>query len=903
MSNADDELGGGLSRRDLLRLAGGLSTGMAAGVLMGCSAIVDRGASGPDIAAERLPTAIDYDQAIATPTICFGCTTHCGVIGWVQDGRVRKIDGNPLDPNSQGTICSKAQGMISYTYYPERLLYPLRRVGKRGEGRWQRISWDEALGEISARMKTLREAGTPEHFVFHYGRDKTKGFTKRFTDAFGTPHRLNRRSICSSNRRAPLMSFYGREFEWESQDFANTKFILNFGANVMEAHQGGLFTIKRIMDSRIDNGAKLVTFEIRPSATASVSDEFYSVTPASDGAIALAMANVIIDAGLANREFWDRWANYPLPDLKRHIAAFTPAFAEVESGVPASDIERLAIEFAKAAPACTTLSNRGSAKHYNGVQADRAIRMLDVLVGNVGRPGGFCLSSLRMWKNRYGQEGLPVIDQPEPKPGKLAPWKPGTREFELLPSDVQRRVAGWPEDWQNRYFGELATPSEYVLSWHWYPMRVGQLVPAYIKEGRQKVGLYMSYTLGASFGFPEANLNREVLMSEELIPFHVAIDINYSEQAALADLILPDATSLERWDAHATNNYGLRPYTGIRQPLVEPLGEARSVQVILRDLAHRIGGGMERYFAFDDPEDYYRQWYEQVPLEWEELKRRGIWFDPARPLDYRLYERPVPSAELAGSEIDEETQVIYSAKEGKKQALGIMQDGQAVRGFPTPTRRIQVFDSVFPLAARHCGVPSDDINASSLPTYDRVPEHKQLGEDEYIFTTFKWNVHTQGRSAYWKYHAEIVHTNPAFISPKTGKALGLRDGDEIEITTFRPKGHVYRAGEKAPVGSIRKKVRLLPGMHGRVVACAHHAGHWEHGTVARAGVPSQSARDGMDPALRDDDIADNLWWAKSAGGPGCGEHINDVIPINAQPLVGGQNWFDTVCRIRRTASC
>ena len=99
-------------------------------------------------------------------------------------------------------------------------------------------------------------------------------------------------------------------------------------------------------------------------------------------------------------------------------------------------------------------------------------------------------------------------------------------------------------------------------------MRVGQLVYPYIKQGRQKVSVYMSFTLGAAFGYPEANAAREVLKDEKLIPFHVAIDIGYGEQSALADMILPEATSLERWDYHSTNCYGLVPYTGIRQPLV-----------------------------------------------------------------------------------------------------------------------------------------------------------------------------------------------------------------------------------------------------------------------------------------------------------------------------------------------
>lgn len=880
-----------LTRREFIRATAGAAAGLSAPTWLACSTFDPIGAA-PDGSALG---PIDYRRAEAKPTICFGCTTHCGVIGWVQDGRVRLIEGNPKDPNSQGTICSKANGLIEATESPERLLHPLRRIGPRGSGNWERISWDEALDEVAARLRALREAGTPEQFVFHYGRDKTKGFSKRFTDAYGTPHRLNRRSICSSNRRVPLMSFYGREFEWESQDFEHTKMVLNFGANPMEAHQGGLFFRKRLMDARVDRGARLVTFEVRPSATASVSDEYFPVAPASDGAIALAMAHVIVSEGLADETFWRRWANLPFEDLPGLLAPYTPELAEAESGVPAADIRRLAIEFATVAPACCTLSNRGSAKHYNGVQADRAIRMLDVLVGNVGRPGGFCLSSLRMWKNRYGQEGLPVIDQPGPKPKRPAPWKPGTREFALLPEAVQARVAAFPEAWQDKYFGELATPSEYPLSWHWYPMRVGQMVYPYIKEGRQKVGAYMSYTLGAAYGFPETDLAREVLADETLIPFHVAIDISYGEQTALADIILPEATALERWDAHSTNSYGLRPYTGIRQPLVAPRGETKPAQWIWQQLARRIGGGMEAYFDFEDIEDFYREWYREVPMAWEDLKREGIWQDPERPLDYELYERALTPEELAGTETDPETGIVYRGEGTRRGAVGIVRDGRAVRGFDTPTRTIMVEDPVFPLAAEKVGLPLDDPNAQARPLYFKVPEHVDLDDDHFVLTTFKWNVHTQGRSTSWANAAEIVHTNHAWMAPETAARLGVRTGDQVEITVERPKGHTYRAGEAEPVGVLRNRVRVVPGQHPRVISCSHHAGHWEHGTVARAEGPSAGARNaGLSSGLREDQ-----WWAVEHGGVGNGVPLNQVLPINAQPLVGGQNWFDNVCRVKR----
>ena len=385
------------------------------------------------------------------------------------------------------------------------------------------------------------------------------------------------------------------------------------------------------------------------------------------------------------------------------------------------------------------------------------------------------------------------------------------------------------------------------------------------------------------------------------MPFHVAIEIGYSEHAALADMILPEATSLERWDAHSQNSYDLVPYTGIRQPLAEPLGEARPLQTILQDLARRIGGGMEQYFDFEDTEDFYREWYKEVPLSWDELKRRGVWHDPERPKDYELYEQPVPTDELAGSTVDRKTGVITAG--GK--AVGIMIDGQAVRGFPTPSRKIQVYDDIFQTAAQAVGLPLDDPNASPLPLYFKVPAHEALEADEYILTTFKWNVHTQGRSGHLKYQAEIVHTNPLFMHPDTGRELGVEEGDEVEVTTYRPKGYTYRAGEDEPVGSFRNRVRFLSGMHRRVVASSHHVGHWEHGSVGKGGDVDESEVEdfpGYDAeleAVQDPDLPNRIWWAKSRGGVGGGVHINDALPINPSPLVGGQNWYDNVCRVRK----
>ena len=147
--------------------------------------------------------------------------------------------------------------------------------------------------------------------------------------------------------------------------------------------------------------------------------------------------------------------------------------------------------------------------------------------------------------------------------------------------------------------------------------------------------------------------------------------------------------------------------------------------------------------------------------------------------------------------------------------------------------------------------------------------------------------------------AEIVHTNQLFINPTTANRLGLKTGDEVEVTVQRPKGLTYRGGIDEIVGVVRNKIRVLKGVHERVICFAHAGGHWEHGAVARAENKKSLPINTDDDAL-DKDFEDDIWWSKALGGTGNGTAaMNDVLPINPSPLVGGQNWFDNICQIRK----
>ncbi|MFT5092345.1 MAG: thiosulfate reductase/polysulfide reductase chain A, partial [Porticoccaceae bacterium] len=308
---------------------------------------------GPN-AKRNWPDRDKYKDVEKVPGMCQLCSTVCGIIGYVKDGRIIKVEGNPNDPNSRGHLCARGQAALNHQYHPERLLYPLKRVGERGEGRWKRISWDEALDEIAEKLKTIRDSGHPEDFAFHQGRQRSKDAIARFLDAFGTKTQLSHRSLCSGNRRAANLTFLW-ESDWDLNDVENSKYILNFGSNAFEAHQGHVSFATRIQNGRFKNGAKLVTFDVRLSNTGGASDEWFAPFPGTDGAVALGIGHVILAENLHDEEFITKWTNVSIEELREHYKDYTPEWAEQVSGVPAADIARIAREFAAAALACTTM--------------------------------------------------------------------------------------------------------------------------------------------------------------------------------------------------------------------------------------------------------------------------------------------------------------------------------------------------------------------------------------------------------------------------------------------------------------------------------------------------------------------------------------------------------------------
>ena len=810
----------------------------------------------------------DYSRATIVKSVCLNCSTVCGIQGYVIDGKLVKVGGNPEDPNNGKSLCAKGQSGPTINNYPERLLYPLKRVGARGSGQWKRITWDEAHDEIATRIRQAMAEGKPEEVAIHIGRSRLSEEMGRFMNAIGSPSLFNHRAICSSNKRAANYVSLG-ETDWESGDFERSKYIIDFGANFYEAHQGAIHAAKRIIRGRFDNGAKLVYFDVRLSNTAARADEWFAPIPGSDGAIALAMGNAIIAAGLHNREWLDTWSNVRADDLATWIARYTPEWAEGISGIAADDIRRVALEFARAAPAAVAFTNRGSGAHYNGFNADRAVILLNAIVGSIGQPGGYC----------YTVEPTRIPPQvfPQPKPEPPAPTAKSAIE----------------------------NPPEWPLANKWQRMKVGQIVYRHLKEGRGKVQVYLSYTLAAPLTWPEGrSLALDVLKDETLIPFHACSDVVYSETAHCADMILPDASYMERWGFDTRNNMELRDYVTLRQPITAPPAECKSFVDSLIEIGKRIGPDTAKYFAFENHEEWMRLRCADLAARvgedgFEYMKKHGVWQDMSKPKYYALYNWELTADELKNTRVDAATQIIHrKAPDGRETQAGLMVGGVAPRGFLTPSRKFSVYHEDIEAAAKARGFTED--GGKGMPDWFPVPSIARMKPEQLHLVSFKWNVHTQGRTQSQKYLTEIVHHNPMWINTDTAARLGIKTGDMVEITTYRPYGHAMKgAGEV--VGKALVPAWVTEGIHPRVLAVSNTLGNSFHGRAATARNGKRRSLDALDTSVieEDADLDDDIWWDPARGGTGAGYNINAILPIQPAPLVGMQGWYDTVCTIRK----
>ncbi|MBD3649220.1 MAG: molybdopterin-dependent oxidoreductase [Pseudomonadales bacterium] len=795
----------------------------------------------------------------SVPTACAMCASRCAAVAYLDRDYVVKMEGQLNSIRNEGKMCAKGQAGYLQAYDPDRLLKPMRRTGARGEGKWEQISWEDALEELTDRLRALREKGEPEKFMFHHGWISASAkalITEVFLPSYGTATIADNSCLGQSARAL------GRELTWggkeDNWDFGNTRYILNFGSNVMEAHTNHVALSRRLSQALVDRHAKMVTFDVRLSNTASKSHTWYQIRPGTDSAVALAMCNVLVSENLLPRE-GEEFLKYCLVTedrnasteqkkaaLRKHLAGYTPEWAEDISGVPAAEIRKVAREFSLAKPGCV-ISSRGASAHYAGVDTERAIQMLAALTGNIDNPGGRCLAVRPDWKYPQGPES-----------------KPHPRKLNVLEG----------------FDGNIALPVH----------GVGHQVLRMIREGSAgRPDVYLWYNYNPVFSNGNCQENIDILKDESLIPFTVAVTPFYDESAALADLILPDVTYLEKFDFEA----GVAPDQVaeyyIRQPVIPSQGESRDFMDVCCDLADRLGFPL----GFASAEEFVEEACKMTPEVkaaggFRKLKKEGVWHDESAEPLYYSYKLPVTRIEInaKGVIFDEDTGVYWNwmasgAKgEAEARAKGYTGTPGAFKGYVAQQFGDSVTRGFVPAYVNKSGYFElyskilADKGLPPLPTYKPIPEHQDLEQDQLILTTFRVNVQTLSRTQNCKWLDEINNESPAWINTKTAEERGIRDGDAIKIRTA--------------LGEVETIAKVTENVVSGVVAISSHGGRWEYGRYASG----KKAPYGLD---EDEtyELEALKWWEHET------IHPNWIIENVAEPISGQQRWMDTVVSVSK----
>jgi anaerobic selenocysteine-containing dehydrogenase len=844
------------------------------------------------------------------PTICFNCESACGLLAYInkETGRIDRFEGNPMHPASRGRVCAKGPATIEQVHDPDRILHPMKRAGPRGGGQWERVTWDEVVETLGARVRKSIVEGRGEEVMYHVGRPGHDFIMDRMLQAWGIDGHNSHTNICSASARLGYALW--QHSDRPSPDHANARFILLLSAHLESGHYFNPHA-QRIIDAKMA-GARIAVMDPRLSNTASMADYWLPTYPGTESAVLLAMAKVILDENRFNAEFVRSWTNWQelevdgfkaagesfestLEALKRHYAKYTPEFAERESGVKAETIVQIAREMAEAGSRFASHAWRGSAAgNLGGWQTTRCLMLLHVLTGSVGTKGG---------------HGLHTSNKFVPQPFSVPP-----------PQE------GW---------NELLYPPEWPLAHH----EMSFLLPHFLKEGRGRIQAYFTRVVNPVWTFPDGFSWIEVLRDESLIGLHAALTPTWNETAWYADYVLPMGQSPERHDLMSQETHSGK-WIGFRQPVLRVFQEKQGKRIertyesnpgevweedefwISLSWAIDPDGSLGIRQYFESPyragekitvDEYYGWIFENsVPGLPEAARREELTpiaymrkygaFEVATDV-YQPNEQAVAAGDLEGSATSAEGVITKAGR-----PVGVMVDGNAVTGFNTPSRKLEIFsrtmaDWKWPEFAlpEYCqshihrsaqaasvGGSAEDFETAYMPAVD-WPAAAQ-GKVFTLLPTFRLPVLIHSRSGNAKSLYEIAHKNPLWLNPVDAERIGrVRTGDLLKVHT--------------EIGYFVLHAWVTEGLTPGVVACSHHLGRWRVNRddkverlssawvdLAETGKGQWRIRQhtGVKPYPSRDPDTRRVWWSDA------GVHQDITFPVHPDPVSGMHCWHQLV---------
>jgi anaerobic selenocysteine-containing dehydrogenase len=801
-----------------------------------------------ELDAQAWPKQVQRNYSLV-PTTCFNCESACGLLAYVdkESGQVAKFEGNPHHPGSRGRNCAKGPATINQIQDTERILYPLRRKGKRGSGEWERVSWDEVLNEISAKIRASLKTGAKDRVVYHVGRPGHEGFMDRVLKAWGVDGHNSHTNICSAGARTGYALWH--KHDRPSPDHANAKVILLTSSHLETGHYFNPHA-QRILEGMMD-GAKLIVIDPRLSNTAAMADHWVPTWPGSEPALFLAWAKIILDAGTYDRDFLENWVNWKMwlaadhPDepatfekfielMKQEYSIYTPEFAAEECRIPVEQVIEVGEVVANAGSALSAhVWRSASIGNLGGWQVSRTLHFLNVLTGSVGTKGGTA-------------------------PNSWAKFKPEL--FNNPPA---------PDGWNELHF-----PPEYTLS----HFEMSHILPHLVKQGRGEMDVYFTRVFNPVWTYPDGFSWMEMLQNEKAVGCHIALTPTWNETAFFADYVLPMGHSAER---HDINSYATQAgkWVAFRQPVLREYArrEGREVEFthqvnpgevweedeFWNELSWRIDDGtmgIRKHFMSPYREgkkitidEYYQYAFERVPGLVEEAAKEGL------------------------------TALEYMRKHGAFLIESSEYNKHEKEGWPTPSGKQEFYSQTMV----EFGYPEH-----SIPHY-RINSHVHpsnlQGEDEYcLLPNFRLPQHIHSRSANAKWLVEIAHKNPIWIHPNDAEKLGVEEGELLKI--------------KTEIGWFVDKVWVTESIKPGVVGCSHHIGRWRRKQDSGnrfltneikiedmgGGKMRMRTVSGIEPWQSDDPDTNRIWWRDG------GVHQNITHAVQPDPISGAHCWLQKV---------
>lgn len=886
-----------------------------------------------EVDPRALPERVERHYSLV-PTVCFNCEAACGLVAYVdkQTFEVRKLEGNPFHPASRGHNCAKGPATIQQMNNPDRILYPLRRVGNRGEGRWEQVSWDDALEDIAARMTKALEDDRRDEIVYHVGRPGEDLYTERVLQCWGIDGHNSHTNVCSAGARTGYAFWMG--MDRPNPDYENARFVLMLSAHLESGHYF-VPHAQRIIGATLE-GAKTAVIDTRLSNTASKADYWLSPHPGAESGLLLAIANQLLLNGWVDRQFLEEWTNWQEllddTDYLRYLQArglisvlpaessfeafmellvdlysgYTPEWAEQECGTPSEVIVAVAEEIGAAGHAFAShVWRSAAAAHLGGWMVARTLFFLNVLTGSVGTRGG----TLPNYWTKF-------VPRPHTMPNP-------------------------PEMWNENHF-----PPEYPLA----HFEMGFMLPHILKEHGKRVEVYFTRVHNPLWTNPDGVSWIEMLSDQERVGLHVALTPVWNESAQYADYVLPTGLGPERHDLHSYETHASQ-WIGFRQPVVRAArertgerfsstrevnpGEVWEENEFWIDLSWRVdpdgARGIRRHF--ESPyrsgekitvEEYYAWIFENSvpglpevaaaqnlsPLDY--MRKYGA-FEVTRDV-YAQHTTPIAQEVTAQAESDGGflwggpiPRVNFRPMPGPfrnqdgRFRVGVVSGGESVQGFPTPSGKLEFYSTTL----KQWRWPE-----YALPIYPRTEEQRtwmphlvsqvhpariDQSHDEYaLLPTFRLPtlIHSRTNGAGWLY--ETANTNPVWVNPIDASRMGISTGDLVHVET--------------EIGYFVDKAWVTEAIRPGVVACSHHLGRWrlheDSGSdrwssavvdIARSGTRwTMRQKHGPKPFKGSAD-SERIWWSDG------GVHQNITFPVQPDPISGQHCWHQKV-RVTKAAS-